>query len=526
MSSDIRSGLRVGVIFGIIYIFLVLTGFTMTASLLIHEGLRLGELAPDSGSIPGLLIFLGLLGVWAGILTARNIKPTTFSRTSLAGLTTGITSWVLFLLIILISGFIYNAGIDTRKYLTQLSPQALELILLNRSTAQASGIYLALLVGGGIVGGLITWGVGQDFVRRNVNHYWDRGINFVRNQPIIIRTQKNKYTRIAFYIILLGFLLLLPQLIGKYWNYTLGTVGIYVLMGLGLNIVVGLAGLLDLGYVAFFAVGAYTMGLLTSPAPHGLLWNFWVVLPIAVLVAAFAGILLGIPVLRLRGDYLAIVTLGFGEIIRILAKSDLLSEFAGGPQGVRDIGGPSFFGNPLTNERHFIYLIIISILLVIFVTNRLQSSSIGRAWIAMREDETVAQAIGINTYQAKILAFAMGAAFAGLGGVLFASRNQYTGPEDHTLMVSINVLCLVIVGGMASIPGVIAGAFVLKGLPEVLRQLEDYRILAFGALLVIMMIVRPEGIIPSQRRRLEMRRPEPDEMTGTLEKVSGVSGDD
>ncbi|RPI83948.1 MAG: ABC transporter ATP-binding protein [Chloroflexi bacterium] len=298
---------------------------------------------------------------------------------------------------------------------------------------------------------------------------------------------------------------MLPLRLGQYWNYTIGTVGIYVLLGLGLNIVVGLAGLLDLGYVAFFAIGAYTAALLTAPQPHNLQWGFWTVVPIGLVLAAFSGILLGIPVLRMRGDYLAIVTLGFGEIIRILSRSDMLASFSGGPRGVTNVAGPTLFGQRFNSPEAFVYLILLSCLLIIFVTNRLKNSRVGRAWIAMREDEVVAQASGINILTHKLLAFAIGAAFAGLGGVLFASRNAFTGPEDFSLMVSINVLALVIVGGMGSIPGVIAGAFVLKGLPEVLRQLDVYRVLFFGGLLVIMMIIRPEGIIPSTRRKLELK---------------------
>jgi branched-chain amino acid transport system permease protein len=293
---------------------------------------------------------------------------------------------------------------------------------------------------------------------------------------------------------------------GQYWNYTIGTVGIYVLLGLGLNIVVGLAGLLDLGYVAFFAIGAYTMALLTAPAPHHLLWSFWIVLPIGVVIAAITGLLLGAPVLRMRGDYLAIVTLGFGEIIRILSASDVLTPFTGGPRGVPSVSGPTLFGKPFSSNIDFVYLIFLAVLLIIFVTNRLQHSRVGRAWEAMREDEIVSRAMGINTLTQKLLAFAIGAAFAGLGGALFASRNQFTGPEDFTLMVSINVVAVVIVGGMGNIPGVIAGALVLKGLPEVLRQLQDYRVLVFGALLVVMMLWRPAGIIPSSRRKMEVEK--------------------
>jgi len=275
---------------------------------------------------------------------------------------------------------------------------------------------------------------------------------------------------------------------------------------LGLNIVVGLAGLLDLGYVAFFAIGAYTMALLTAPTPHHLMWNFWIALPIGIGLAAITGLLLGAPVLRMRGDYLAIVTLGFGEIIRILSKSDALTSFTGGPKGVPSIGGPTLFGKPFESPINFVYLIFIAVLLIIFVTNRLQNSRIGRAWEAMREDEIVSRAMGINTLKQKLLAFAIGAAFAGLGGAIFASRNQFTGPEDFSLMVSINVVALVIVGGMGNIPGVIAGALVLKGLPEVLRQLQDYRVLVFGALLVVMMLWRPAGIIPSSRRKMEIEK--------------------
>jgi branched-chain amino acid transport system permease protein len=218
-------------------------------------------------------------------------------------------------------------------------------------------------------------------------------------------------------------------------------------------------------------------------------------------------------VLRLRGDYLAIVTLGFGEIIRLLSTSDVLTSFAGGPRGVPAVGQPTLFGKPFNSSLDFVYLIFLAALLIIFVTTRLQNSRVGRAWEAMREDETVSRAMGINTLTQKLMAFAIGAAFAGLGGALFASRNQFTGPEDFTFMVSVNVVAVVIVGGMGNIPGVIAGALVLKGLPEVLRELQDYRVLVFGALLVVMMLWRPAGLIPSSRRKMEVEKdtgvPEP-----------------
>jgi branched-chain amino acid transport system permease protein len=246
------------------------------------------------------------------------------------------------------------------------------------------------------------------------------------------------------------------------------------------------------------------VAILTAPQ-FGIEWSFWVALPIGVILATLTGVLLSLPVLRMRGDYLAIVTLGFGEIIRILARSDALIDFTGGPRGVRAVAGPTLFGIDISSEFHFMYLILLGIVLVAFISSRLQNSRMGRAFMAMREDEDVAQTMGVYTLQYKVLAFAIGAAFAGLGGAIFTSRNQFTGPEDYTLLVSVNVLSLVIIGGMNSLPGVILGSLVLKGLPEMLRELDDYRMLAFGALLIVMMILRPEGLWPSQRRAMELR---------------------
>jgi branched-chain amino acid transport system permease protein len=272
-------------------------------------------------------------------------------------------------------------------------------------------------------------------------------------------------------------------------------------MGIGLNIIVGLSGQLVLGYVAFFAVGAYTAGVLNSPH-YSLMWGFWVAIVLGVLLAALGGILVGLPTMRLRGDYLAIVTLGFGEIIRILLNSDMLASLTGGPNGIQDIRGPTFFGIPLSSDVDFMYLIGIGVILSVFIANRLQRSRVGRAWVSIREDETVAAASGVDTQRYKLMALAIGAAFAGLAGVLFATRNQFTGPGDHTLMVSINVLSIVIVGGMGSIPGMFLGSFALKGLPELLREFANYRLLAFGALLVVMMIIRPQGFWPASTPKM------------------------
>jgi ABC-type branched-subunit amino acid transport system permease subunit len=516
MKVHIQNGWRAGMVFSITTIFLILIGFNITAADLIGSILKNRS---DTSAVFGLqpamfnmLIFMAIVGLWAGAFGAKKTESDTWGGVTLASSITGLLLGAMTGVLIYLIGILNIAGVKMSTYLAQLLPDAINLYMLGRSPLSAGLFYLFFLLVSGIAGGLLARGLGRGGGRIRFSAWWSQNIQKTTNQTSVQHVLHHQITRYFFYALLLIFVFLFPLSIGQYWNYTLGTVGIYVLLGLGLNIVVGLAGLLDLGYVAFFAIGAYTVALLTAPQPHHLLWSFWVALPIGIVLASLAGILLGIPVLRMRGDYLAIVTLGFGEIIRILSKSDLLTNFSGGPKGVGSIAQPTLFGKPFSNEVDFVYIILLACLFVIFVTMRLHNSRIGRAWIAMREDETVAQAMGINTLQHKLLAFAIGAAFAGLGGVIFASRNQFTGPEDHNLMVSINVLCLVIVGGMGSIPGVIAGAFALKGLPEVLRQLENYRILAFGALLVAMMIIRPEGLIPSSRRRLEMREITPEEI--------------
>ena len=301
---------------------------------------------------------------------------------------------------------------------------------------------------------------------------------------------------------LLIFLILLPPIVGNYWTQVLGDIGIYVMLGIGLNVVVGFAGLLDLGYVAFFAIGAYTYALTASPQ-FGIHIPFWVMLPVCVVLASIGGTLLGIPVLKMRGDYLAIVTLGFGEIIRIVLNN--LDPITNGPRGLLRIDPPFIGDFPISTPMRWYYLILTGILFSIFIADRLNNSRIGRAWVAMREDQDAAEIMGINVLKYKLLAFAIGASFAGIGGAIFAARQGSIFPENFSLMVSINVLCLIIIGGMGSIPGVIIGAVVLIGLPEVLREVQQYRMLAFGGLLVIMMIFRPTGFIPSARRKMEFR---------------------
>jgi branched-chain amino acid transport system permease protein len=314
--------------------------------------------------------------------------------------------------------------------------------------------------------------------------------------------ERLRWGRIALGVLLM---LILPFILRTYLTEVINNVGLYVLMGLGLNIVVGFAGLLDLGYVAFFAIGAYTMGVLTSQSALGVAGlSFWTALPFCVLAAVTAGVILGIPVLRMRGDYLAIVTLGFGEIIRLLALSDWLKPAIGGAQGILMIPKAGVLGFDLVAPEALYYLILVGCLIAAFFSWRLRDARLGRQWMAMREDEDVAEATGIPLVKTKLLAFAIGAAFSGLSGAIFASKLSSVFPHSFNLLVSINVLCLIIVGGMGSLPGVVVGALVLIGLPEFLREFAEYRYLMYGALLIVMMLVRPEGLWPSEVTRREL----------------------
>jgi ABC-type branched-subunit amino acid transport system permease subunit len=510
MKKQLRLALNAGITFGIITIFLFLIGFTSIGGDLLGDLLHNKNASPILNLTPqmlDMLIFIGLVGLCAGASGARKPKGHTedpWNMALLGGLVAGLVHGLLVAALALLVGILNQNGVKIFQYLSAVLPAAVKLFLAGNTPVGGAILHFVLLTLTGLLGGLLARGVGRGSWRTRQSAVWKNNVDKLGQTSFVKQFHGNRVTRYSVYGGLLLLVFLVPLVVSQYWNYTIGTVGIYVLLGLGLNIVVGLAGLLDLGYVAFFAIGAYTMALLTAPAPHNLLWSFWLVIPIAIVLAALTGLLLGAPVLRLRGDYLAIVTLGFGEIIRILSKSDALTPFTGGPKGVSAVGGPVLFGLPFNTGKDFVYLIFLAVLLVIFVTNRLQNSRVGRAWEAMREDETVSRAMGINTLTQKLLAFAIGAAFAGLGGALFASRNQFTGPEDFAFMVSINVVAIVIVGGMGNIPGVIAGALVLKGLPEVMRQLQDYRVMVFGALLVVMMLWRPAGLIPSSRRKMEI----------------------
>ena len=303
------------------------------------------------------------------------------------------------------------------------------------------------------------------------------------------------------------FVLAFPFVFSLYQTNIMITALIYVITGLGLNIVVGLAGLLDLGYVAFYAVGAYSYALLNYHFGLG----FWVVLPIGAGLGLIFGILLGFPVLRLKGDYLAIVTLGFGEIIRLVLEN--WNEFSFGPSGIANIPRPGLFGIQMSLDQATLYLYFLMIILVlgtIFVVRRLQDSRIGRAWIALREDEVACQAMGIDKTRTKLSAFAMGATWAGMAGVVFAAKTTFINPASFTLWESITILCVVVLGGMGSVIGVIFGALTLILLPEYLRVFSEYRLLVFGAVLVVMMVFRPGGIVSQVRRTYQFKGTAPD----------------
>ena len=345
-----------------------------------------------------------------------------------------------------------------------------------------------------------------------------------------------KWQRTAAFLAFIAFLYYLPLLgipgltwlrtdsiaNGNNWAGVLFTCAIYVLIAIGLNVVIGLAGLLDLGYIGFFAVGAYSVALFgsrQSPVVHALQERFglsedWAVawaicLPIAIALAMISGVILGWPTLRLRGDYNAIVTLGFGEIIRIVVRNS--TSWSGGPSGVAAIPGPqgapsadnTLFG--LIDIKPWYWLALTIVLIVVFLVRRLENSRVGRAWLAVREDEDAAAVMGVYPFKFKLWAFAIGAALGGLSGFLFASRSSFIEPNQFNAQLSILFVAMVVVGGSGNMAGVALGAFLLAYLPERFRDFAEWRFLVFGLALVLVMLLRPQGLIPSRRRARELK---------------------
>jgi branched-chain amino acid transport system permease protein len=438
--------------------------------------------------VPLGLVLLLVYGAVLGLLGAGfRLLPDRYRRPLGVGLATTLT---FALLQRIFPPLLFELGLDTRWL---YSPTLLGLTVPGALVVFAVSAGLAAL-----------WGARGPVVRQRV-----------RQLP----PQRRKLLNRTSLIVLAVVLAVLPALIGSTLSQVLGTVGIYLLMGLGLNIVVGYAGLLDLGYVAFFATGAYmtalftganrvtSIGDLVAPA-FALHLNFYLAVPFVIIVTAFVGLLIGAPVLRLRGDYLAIVTLGFGEIAKVAVQSSWLQEFTGGPQGLRDVTDAAIGGIGFRDPQPFFYLVLVFCALAIFVSQRLAGSRVGRAWNAMREDEMAAEAMGVSTIRFKLLAFAMGAAVGSLSGTLFAVQIGSITPESFTIIVSITALAVVILGGMGSIPGVVVGSLLLIGLPGLLDEFEEYRLLVYGAALILVMVLRPQGLVPNVRRSRELQEDE------------------
>jgi len=298
---------------------------------------------------------------------------------------------------------------------------------------------------------------------------------------------------------------LFPLFAGNFIGQVLLIVGLFTLMGMGLNLEVGLAGLLDLGFVAFYAVGAYATALLMADSPYALArLSFWQAMPIAVLVSLIVGVIFGIPVLKIRGDYLAVATLALGEIVRVVVLSDAAAPFLAGSEGILRIPRPEIGGFVFGTPVSLFYLTLAASLVAAYVAWRLGESRLGRAWRAIRDDEDVAEALGINLIQVKLLAYGLGAAFAGLAGSIFAVMLGSIYPHSFQLIISINILALIIVGGLGSLPGVAVGATVLIGLPEMLREFGEFRYLFYGLAIIAVMRLKPEGLWPSAARLREL----------------------
>ncbi|MCB0162859.1 MAG: hypothetical protein KDI79_01445 [Anaerolineae bacterium] len=567
-------------------------GFIMGIAVWYVSLVGMVETFDSRGIIDGTMLTLGrvlllVISLGMGYVTSLKVAKGNWTTGLIASLIAGIIGGVMSSLLVVII-----ESIDLRSMFVNASPALVEILTygqesLGMGLMMLTGTLLALSVLGGVIallpdlvrraivvgltavllmgmlGELLTVVLGRfDITEALADFLYGRnGLSIPGTISVFIffavvstlwATQREKMQSgvnslppsqrrvLSWVLIVLSilFLILLPQAVGPYISQILVLVGLYAMMGLGLNIEIGLAGLLDLGFVGFFAIGAYTVALMTTSSELGLSGtalagysNFWVAIPIAVAVSAFAGVFLGIPVLRMRGDYLAIVTLGFAEIIRILVLSDFLRPILGGAQGVLNIPKPAVaYVNQIANQlpayfqsvlfffvstdgrikdpAHFYYIIVIGCCLIAFVAWRLQNARIGRNWMALREDEDVAEAMGINLIASKLLAFGIGAAFAGLSGAIFAAQVGSVFPHSFGLIVSINVVSLVIIGGSGSIPGVIVGSLVLVGLPELLREFAEYRLLIYGALLVVMMLVRPEGLWPSETVRREMQSDE------------------
>jgi branched-chain amino acid transport system permease protein len=570
-AAELRSAITLGLWAGTLMLYLCLVGIVLAFA--------------ERNTITGVLtlgrVMIGLPPLVVGYVAARRVSAEAgLGARLLLGAIAGVVGGTL-----LAISLVFVSVVDVRDILIRVSPRLIEFIDFGQGAAvgavlnvafaallgaigaglhAAPGRYRSTLIAGAL--GVVIMSMLEPFLRPRLQAFelgfvarflfQSRGLSIVSALAVFAivagvmvtwrparatmarrlaeaDTRTQTTVRAAALLVLILLVLSLPQLAGPLLSQVLVLVGLYVLLGLGLNIVVGYAGLLDLGYVAFYAVGSYLTALLTSPASYlhlGL--PFWVALPIVVLGAATTGLLIGAPVLRLRGDYLAIVTLGFGEIARLLFLSDALKPWFGGTQGilrVAPIFGVSSIDLPilgwhLAGPTLTYYPLLFFCILAGYVAYRLKYSRTGRAWNAMREDEDVAEATGVSTVNYKLLAFALGAAVGCLGGAIFSTHLQSVFPGSFNILVSITVLAIVILGGMGSIPGVVVGALALIGLPELLREFAEFRLLVYGAVLVIMMLLRPEGLVPDYARRRELHEEGADPIGGAGALGSPVGG--
>lgn len=553
---DMRRAVRLGLANAAVMVLVAATGIvgTFQSRLIIDPFLPLG------------LLFLYLVASTLGWLAAK--PPPTLegfapaipgARNLAAGTLAGVIggAGVAVLLILMVN-------LNLRSVFIELSPQLEDILSFGLPTAPATGLIVAIAGAAGLIGASthllplrwrrtivpgLMWiliialftdivgqffaGIGLDsltdtfFSRRGgpltpvgalivflvfSAFYWylgGRKATFRERFEALPAEGRTRWT-IGLALAIVVVLWLMPRIMGPFVSQVLDNAGIFLLMALGLNIVLGYAGLLDLGYVAFFAVGAYTAAILTSPLSPVLRpeLTLIVALPLVMGAAAIAGIVVATPVIRMRGDYLAIVTLGFGEIARILFNSEWLAPVFGGAQGITNI--PDLRIGPLTfrSPQDYFYPIFLFVVFAAYITLALQKSRWGRAWMAMREDESVAEAMGINIVTAKLSAFIVGAVLASFGGALFGAQIGSIFPHSFNVVVSITVLVIIIVGGMGSVPGVTVGALVLIALPNLLREFSEYQFLFYGVLLIGMMLTRPEGFIPSKRRAEELHTEE------------------
>jgi branched-chain amino acid transport system permease protein len=539
-----RYTLQTGAQFGLLGIFLTVVGIL---GMFNKRPIIVGELTLGYAT-------LGLVFLLAGVLVARRRVFPTPAQTIVAGLAAGAIGAVVFALLPTVMSFI-----SLRSVFVSLDNNIYKMLTFGFSPPIGIGLLLCLgallgFIGAllmelpepvrrPIIGGLVAAGLAglfQELIRpilansattkpiHDLLYTWTgmtlrgaivifllvaAGIVLWRMSRERILSNFDRLTPITRYRVRWGFIAaaiilatLFPIYAGNFIGQVLLSVGLFTLMGMGLNLEVGIAGLLDLGFVAFYAVGAYGTGLLMADSPFALAHlSFWEAMPIAVLCSVIMGIIFGIPVLKVRGDYLAVATMGLGEIVRVIVLSDAAAPLLGGAKGILQIPRPEIGQVHLNNPVYLFYLTLVASLIAAYAAWRLEESRLGRAWKAIRDDEDVAQALGINLIQVKLLAYGLGAAFAGLAGSIFAVMLGTIYPHSFQLIISINILALIIVGGMGSLPGVALGAIVLIGLPEMLREFGEFRYLFYGLAIVAVMRLKPEGLWPSASKRRELR---------------------